>query len=211
MGEQGGYSGPQLFERTVALVKRYRKTLDDGMQRKPDPVSTPTQQSKSPDEDSRNQVADQIEATVQRDQTRLNNSTEKAETASKSQPLVRLPARHDPSSSDNSDPNPTASPAITHPSQLPQTQFNTSSQSDLLPLSSSPILPDEGPKRKIIFASGGITNERQVQEVLAAGSSVALLYTALVYGGVGTVSSIKGGLEEEMKKTGGEPGIERII
>lgn len=210
MGEQGGYSGPQLFERTVALVKRYRKNLDDGIQRKPDPVSTPTQESKSPHEGSRNQVADQIEATVQRDQTRLNDPTEKAETDSKSQPLVRLPARHDPSS-DNSDPNTTTTLAITHPGQLPQIQSNTPSQSSLLPLSPSPIWPDEAPKRKIIFASGGITNERQVQEVLAAGSSVALLYTALVYGGVGLVSSIKDGLEEELRKTGGEPGIERTI
>ncbi|KAL9011695.1 MAG: hypothetical protein Q9173_003481, partial [Seirophora scorigena] len=28
--EQGGYSGPQTFARTVALVKRYRKMLDNG-------------------------------------------------------------------------------------------------------------------------------------------------------------------------------------
>lgn len=28
--EQGGYSGPQMFERTLGLVKRYRKLLDQG-------------------------------------------------------------------------------------------------------------------------------------------------------------------------------------
>ncbi|KAF2091170.1 orotate reductase [Saccharata proteae CBS 121410] len=28
--EQGGYSGPQMFERTLGLVKRYRKMLDQG-------------------------------------------------------------------------------------------------------------------------------------------------------------------------------------
>jgi dihydroorotate dehydrogenase len=30
LGEQGGYSGPQMFERTLGLVKRYRKLLDQG-------------------------------------------------------------------------------------------------------------------------------------------------------------------------------------
>ena len=131
-GEQGGYSGPQLFERTLALVKVYRKALDEGMQRQPDPVSAST------DEGSSNQVADQIGATVQHDHSHA-----------------------------------------------------------------------EAPKRKVIFASGGITNARQVQEVLAAGSSIALLYTALVYGGVGTVSSIKSGLQEEMNRASEDGGVER--
>jgi dihydroorotate dehydrogenase len=31
MTETGGYSGPQLFDRTVALVGRYRETLDEGL------------------------------------------------------------------------------------------------------------------------------------------------------------------------------------
>lgn len=213
MAEQGGYSGPQLFERTVALVKRYRKTLDDGMHKQPDPVSAPIQEPKSPDGGSRHQVADQVEATTQRDQIHLKELTEKAEDDPKPQPLMQLPARNNPFSSETSDPNTTAFPAFAHPSQPPQTQSNTSSQSSLFP-SSSPTtsfqtMPFEAPKRKVIFASGGITNERQVQEVLAAGSSIALLYTALVYGGVGTVSSIKGGLEEEMKRAGGDPGAER--
>lgn len=206
MAEQGGFSGPQLFERTVALVKRYRKTLDDGMQRQPDPVSVPTQEPKSPEGGSSNQVADQIEATVQRDQRHLKDSTEKAEKAEKPQPLFRLPARNDPFSSENSDPK------FTHPGQLPQTQSNAPSQPSSYPssppASSSQDLHAEAPKRKVIFASGGITNERQVQEVLAAGSSIALLYTALVYGGVGTVSSIKGRLEEDMKRAGGDLGVQ---
>lgn len=30
LGEQGGYSGPQMFERTLGLVKRYRRLLDKG-------------------------------------------------------------------------------------------------------------------------------------------------------------------------------------
>ena len=85
MSESGGYSGPQLFEGTLALVKKYRSTLDSA------------------------QVTHEQEA-------------------------------HQPT---------------------------------------------------IIFASGGITTGAQAREVLQAGASVAMIYTALVYGGVGTITRIK--------------------
>lgn len=45
--------------------------------------------------------------------------------------------------------------------------------------------------RKLIFASGGIGNGHQVQKALDAGASVAMMYTALVYNGVGTVTRVK--------------------
>ena len=111
--EQGGYSGPQLFERTLALVKVYRKVLDEGTQRQPDPVSASTQEPKSPDEGFSNQVADPIGATVQHDQRQLNDSIQKADNDSKSQPLIPLPARNDPFST-TSDPNTATLPAFTH-------------------------------------------------------------------------------------------------
>lgn len=39
--EEGGYSGPQLFERTVAHTRRCRGLLDEGMKRRPkEPTST---------------------------------------------------------------------------------------------------------------------------------------------------------------------------
>jgi dihydroorotate dehydrogenase len=96
--EQGGYSGPQLFEQTVSLIKKYRKLLDDG-----------------PKFDA-------------------------SDASAKGKALAS--------------------------------------------------------KQKTIFASGGITNGAQALETLNAGASVAMVYTALVYGGVGTVSRIK----EDMKK-----------
>lgn len=108
MQEQGGYSGPQLFERTVALVKRYRTRLDEGLQASLDPSS--------PDQEI-----------------------------------------------------------------------------------SKPRQPDNL-KGKVIFASGGITDARQVLEVLDAGASVAMLYTYLVYGGAGTITNIKRELRSEMRK-----------
>jgi dihydroorotate dehydrogenase len=50
-----------------------------------------------------------------------------------------------------------------------------------------------------MFATGGITNGKQALEVLNAGASVAMIYTALVYGGVGTISRIKDEMREEIR------------
>lgn len=49
---------------------------------------------------------------------------------------------------------------------------------------------------KTIFASGGITNGQQAQKVLDAGASVAMMYTAITYGGTGTVTRVKNELRE---------------
>ncbi|EAW13967.1 dihydroorotate dehydrogenase 2 [Aspergillus clavatus NRRL 1] len=54
--------------------------------------------------------------------------------------------------------------------------------------------------RKVIFASGGITNGRDAQAVLDAGASVAMMYTGIVFGGVGTVTRVKQELREEKEK-----------
>ena len=92
MLEQGGYSGPQLFQKTVALVKRYRTMLDKALEAHPKKQLTP----------------------------------------------------------------------------------------------------------KVIFATGGITNGKQALEVLEAGASVAQVYTAMVYGGVGTITRIKDEIRYEL-------------
>ncbi|RAL61254.1 hypothetical protein DID88_010333 [Monilinia fructigena] len=54
--------------------------------------------------------------------------------------------------------------------------------------------------RKLCFATGGITNGKQALEVLNAGASVAQVYTALVYGGVGTITRIKTEISNEISK-----------
>jgi dihydroorotate dehydrogenase len=100
--ETGGYSGPQLFDRSVALVARYRSLLDQG----------PSSASDAP------------------------AAVEKA--------------------------------------------------------ANSP--------RKVIFASGGITTGREAQAALNAGASVAMMYTGIVYGGIGTVTRVKQELRKELKK-----------
>lgn len=110
--ETGGYSGPQLFDRSVALVARYRALLDQGAPSKTEQLPPVTTDS---------------------DQT----------------PVAPVPA-------------------------------------------SSP--------RKVIFASGGITNGQEARAALNAGASVAMMYTGVVYGGVGTVTRVKQELREELQK-----------
>jgi dihydroorotate dehydrogenase len=101
--EQGGYSGPQLFDRTLILVKAYRKVLDEG-----------------PREEALNAI---------------------------------------------------------------QKEVSTSSL------------------RKVIFASGGITDGEQAKQVLDAGASLAMVYTTLVYRGAGTISRIKDELRNSITTT----------
>ncbi|KAJ5571144.1 hypothetical protein N7535_004804 [Penicillium sp. DV-2018c] len=95
--ETGGYSGPQLFDRSVALVARYRALLDQGP-----PSGADTKAIESP--------------------------------------------------------------------------------------------------RKVIFASGGITTGKEAREALKAGASVAMMYTGVVYGGVGTVTRVKQELRKELQE-----------
>ncbi|OJJ01123.1 hypothetical protein ASPVEDRAFT_71249 [Aspergillus versicolor CBS 583.65] len=116
--ETGGYSGPQLFDRTVVLVARYRAMLD-AIQ----------------DDSEKAGIAKELAAT-----------TTRAEPDSENVPSVEAPS---------------------------------------------------GLQRKVIFASGGITNGKQARAALDAGASVAMMYTGVVYGGVGTVTRVKQELREE--------------
>jgi dihydroorotate dehydrogenase len=68
-------------------------------------------------------------------------------------------------------------------------------------LHSEPVVaPAPNSPRKVIFATGGITNGRQAREILDAGASVAQVYTALIYGGAGTISRIKQEMRDEAKQ-----------
>lgn len=59
--------------------------------------------------------------------------------------------------------------------------------------------PEQKLEQKVIFATGGITNGKQALNVLNAGASVAMIYTAMVYGGVGTPSRIKQEVRDEIR------------
>ena len=181
--EQGGYSGPQLFKRTVALTRRYRKGLDEGMEWRPrEPLPTKTH-DETPERGLNEPVYSRIRETVERDAQNLKPDTPEADAESKSQPLFQLPPRNNPFSSD---PSTTSTSSADDINQLPPTTQSDSSK--------------ESPKRKIIFATGGITSGSQALEVLEAGASVAQVYTALVYGGVGTIARMKDEMREEMRR-----------
>ncbi|KUJ15147.1 FMN-linked oxidoreductase [Mollisia scopiformis] len=136
LDEQGGFSGPQMFERTLNMVKRYRRLLDQGP-----PVST---QQEEPKESSK--------------------------------PVAGISSGDEPGS------------AITE---------KIESVKEALTAAATPA-PSYEPK--VIFATGGITNGKQALEILNAGASVAQIYTALVYGGSGTMTRIKKEMKEKISK-----------
>lgn len=140
LDEQGGFSGPHMFERTLGLVKRYRRLLDQG--------PPPPPQEKGPAKPSEpvegNTATDKLTSAVTQTIESVKDSLTGSSGAGSSQ---AGPGKHEP---------------------------------------------------KIIFATGGITNGKQALEILNAGASVAQIYTALIYGGVGTVSRIKKEMKNEI-------------
>ena len=172
--EMGGYSGPQMFDRTLALVKRYRAALDQGP---PEEKPAPTPAKKS---------VNSAEASTQRDAQRLKPSTPEAEAESK-QPLIKLPE------------NPLDSSAV-HGQASEAVADATVKKA----ASSSSKVEKKAPNsdaQKVIFATGGITNGEQCLQILNAGASVCQVYTAMMYGGTGTMTRIKSEMREEMKKS----------
>ncbi|KAF7189329.1 Dihydroorotate dehydrogenase (quinone), mitochondrial [Pseudocercospora fuligena] len=223
--EVGGYSGPQMFKRTLDLVKRYRIKLDQGPQDDAQDSSQMQKQVQSvlePVEDKDKSV----EETVKRDQQRLKPMTSEAEQESK-QPLVQIPDRHLPEPTQPtknvgkvSESHPVA--AGSSPNIPPTTEGKASSPreaaegavkkvidsaekpKEAVKKAVSKVTPQEptpslSPASKVIFATGGITNGEQCLEILNAGASVCQIYTAMMYGGVGTVTRIKSEMREAIK------------
>jgi dihydroorotate dehydrogenase len=147
--EIGGYSGPQLFEGTLALVKRYRKSLDEGFQQR---FLDYQESSKSSGSGEEKQAAGAATGDNPEDQI-----LEKVISGGKSIISSVIPTKDKPESNWNGEP-------------------------------------------KVIFATGGIANGQQALAILNAGASVAMVYTALVYGGVGTITRIKSEMREETYK-----------
>lgn len=128
LNEEGGYSGPQMFERTLALVKRYRQLLDKG--------------PPSPSHDEKD-ISKPVGGITTGDEPQ-STLAEKVESVKETLIGVK-----------------------TH-------------------------------EQKVIFATGGVTNGKQALEILNAGASVAQVYTALIYGGSGTITRIKREMRDEI-------------
>ena len=156
--EQGGYSGPQMFERTRELTRRYRILLDEGLDRRveSDGGSEPTTNPQGSKQESSQGNPDEtlssrIEASIARDAQNLKPDTAEAEAESKSQSLIRLPERHNSlSSGDSSSADIPALSISHHADQMPPAAPSQ-------PGSNS----EKSPKPKVIFATGGIVNGKQ--------------------------------------------------
>ncbi|KAL8832042.1 MAG: hypothetical protein Q9170_005039 [Blastenia crenularia] len=220
--EQGGYSGPQTFNRTLALVKRYRKILDeDSFLRTRDGAQQPSAQSSPSAGSSSDETPsifssisspletpkathpptthEEIEESVARDKQHLKPQSPEAEADSKSQPLFRIPERNNPfSSSSTSEATRSSLTSSNKPPGLSATDATPSFSPNPTPGASSS--PRSEPTRKVIFASGGVTTGGRALEALSAGADVAQVYTALVYEGIGKVSKIKEEMRMELKQ-----------
>jgi dihydroorotate dehydrogenase len=87
------------------------------------------------------------------------------------------------------------------PAQLSSNIDDLSESAPTITLHSTPnTAPAPNSPRKVIFATGGITNGRQAREILDAGASVAQVYTAMIYGGAGTISRIKQEMRDDAKE-----------
>lgn len=145
--ESGGYSGPQLFDRTVKLVRSYRKILDLGPNKESDGgFDTET-------------VTNELTVNYDLETGLEGTSLEVAEDMGN---------------------------ALAEKTRMINTQKGGPGSKKVA------LLP------KTIFASGGITNGRQALEVLNAGANIAMVYTAMVYSGVGTVGRLKQEMKDEI-------------
>ncbi len=170
-----------------------------------------------PDNDSPATDTDKVTASVDSGVVPVNGMVE--ESASAKQPLFSLPTDRffDQPAQEKDDPQPNVEPEdalapdtsvqeVVERRQLRSIQeaierLPLKAQRDAIErLEAAPPRLGLTNQPKAIFATGGITNGKQALEVLNAGANVAMVYTALVYGGIGTISRIKDEMREEVKK-----------
>jgi dihydroorotate dehydrogenase len=187
ISEQGGYSGPQMFERTLALVKRYRKHLDEDLHRNTDKPPRSLESSASI--------------------TPVVGLTPSGGPEASVFPILASKEDSEPEHLNIANENGDQGPAIQRPTEL-----SKGNEESMPELASDPV-PESDPsvrtdtplrKPKVIFATGGITNGKQALEILEAGADVAMVYTAIVFGGAGTITRIKKEMREEMKRKDGK-------
>lgn len=165
MEEQGGYSGPQLFHRTVSLVKNYRRILDYPLHDQ----NVSQQRQLQPDE----ATAIRIKASVRRDEQNLKEASDEPI----NQPLIRVPEGHSSPTTGGIGSDFASAPALTSSQHLEQ------SSTSKVPAQPATLTS------KIIFCTGGITNGQQALEVLNAGASVAQIYTGMILSNIKALSA----------------------
>lgn len=225
--EKGGFSGPHLFDRTVSLVKKYRRLLAE----KPTTIDVPATKRRGALEAEAERIKAALEASSAVTSTDAAAKSEEdsvpASADSGVVPVKKVHEEGEPEKQPLIDPPP--DPALDKPqTDLVESEFrdeplSTSveqlteerdrlrsieealerlpprAQNDAVDRLESNVDLNSIDQPKVIFATGGITNGKQALEVLNAGANVAMVYTALVYGGIGTISRIKDEMREEMK------------
>ncbi len=156
MEERGGYSGPQLFHRTVSLVKKYRRILDYPLHDQK--LSDQTEQQPHEATDP------QFEASDKRDEQSLIGASDE----SSNQRLLRIPETRSSPTTGGIGSDVASAPASVPSPNLEQ---SVTPQVSTQPATLAP---------KTIFCTGGITNGQQALEVLNAGASVAQIYTGMI-------------------------------
>lgn len=232
--EKGGFSGPHLFERTVALVEKYKKLLAEQP-----PAVEPPRRQKGAVEAEAEKIKAELEAKSESPTTPEQSSSPEPEsvTASVDTGVVPVPSITEKSSEQQPQPlvDPPQERLYDNPSSEqhpPDAATKPEESSSLSPEESGRLetiqealdrLPPKAQRDakdqlgtdidlastdspKVIFATGGITNGKQALEVLNAGANVAMVYTALVYGGAGTITRIKDEMRSEIKRQRPESG-----
>jgi len=215
--EAGGFSGPHLFEKTVSMVKKYKKQLGDSPPPRDNPSPPPRSSGavKEVAQEIKENLAgspadNAVEDSVQTGAIPAKNIAEKKD--SEKQPLINLPTNKfydQPRSEQDKLRSSPDGPESKQPPTTEQEKMRSGLEGSSAKPDQSKQDKDTGEAKKspdlarrdrpkVIFATGGISNGKQALEVLNAGASVAMVYTALVYGGVGTISRIKDEMRKEL-------------
>ena len=177
--EQGGFSGPHLFNKTVELVKKYKALLLEAPENAyvAERTRSALQEEAEKLRSSIGESEQQADAQTERPAETLGQGSKGTEVESQAQKASAELVNQDTAEKDR-----------------------LQSILDVLDRLPPKEAPKPTSKSKVIFATGGITNGKQASEVLNAGADIAMVYTALVYGGSGTISRIKDELRAERKK-----------
>lgn len=213
--ETGGFSGPHLFDKTLSMVKKYKNVLGDSPPPRPllnggsGSMSKLRKEVKSELSGSEKDIGprgDEVTDSIQTESIPFRNVSDKKD--SEKQSLFNIPTEKfysQPVSEQNklrSSPDGPESQVQTEKREEKSKKkdiYTNKSEDEEAPKHSPELARRDQPK--VIFATGGITNGKQALEILNAGASVAMVYTALVYGGVGTISRIKDEMRQELKST----------
>ncbi|OJD34285.1 dihydroorotate reductase [Diplodia corticola] len=175
--ETGGYSGPQLFDKTLGMVAKYRKMLDQGpriapKEEKPEAKALAAAAGEAPE----TTTAEKIGSGAKEVASQVSSAFSEVKVADPTENVTTSP-----------DDLTEMAPVVKAPT----------------PSAAEEVAGDRSPYSHVskeIWATGGVTNGKQALQLLNAGASVAMVYTTMVFNGSGAVTKIKNQMRQEIKK-----------